>query len=101
MSYPTFTPIMKTYGFTPEPEYKFHPTRRWKFDFCFPNHMVAVEIEGGAWTNGRHTRGKGFIGDMEKYNAATELGWKILRYTPSDLGKTATYEQIVKTLTGK
>ena len=85
-------------GFVPEQEYKFHPTRKWKFDFCFPLHKVAVEIEGGAWSKGRHTRGSGFVKDMEKYNAATELGWKILRFSPNDLGKSATYDQIKSTI---
>lgn len=85
----------------PEAEHKFHPTRKWKFDFAFVHHKIAVEIEGGVWTGGRHTRGSGFVKDMEKYNAATELGWRILRYTPSDLGKSATYDQIMKTLLGK
>lgn len=63
-------------------EYRFHPKRRWRFDLAIPEHKIAIEIEGGAWSNGRHTRGKGFIKDMEKYNAATVLGWKVLRYTP-------------------
>jgi very-short-patch-repair endonuclease len=66
----------------PAIELKFHPTRRWRFDFAFPDKKIAVEIEGGAFTRGRHTRGKGFISDMQKYNAATVLGWKLLRYTP-------------------
>lgn len=66
----------------PEPEYRFHPDRKWRFDFAFIEQKLAVEIEGGAWSNGRHTRGAGFIGDMEKYNEAVVLGWKILRFTP-------------------
>lgn len=64
------------------PEYRFDPIRKWRFDYANIEHMVAIEIEGGAWTNGRHTRGNGFINDMEKYNAAIMQGWRILRYTP-------------------
>ncbi len=44
-----------------------------------------MEVEGGAWTRGRHTRGKGFIGDMDKYNQAALLGYKLLRVTPKQL----------------
>lgn len=66
-------------------EYRFHPTRRWRFDVAWPEHKVAVELEGGVWTRGRHTRGKGYCRDMEKYNAATELGWRLLRFTANDL----------------
>ena len=63
-------------------EYKFHPQRKWKYDFAHPVYKIACEIEGAVWTNGRHTRGSGFVKDMEKYNAGTVLGWQILRFTP-------------------
>lgn len=66
-------------------EYKFHPTRRWRFDFAWPAYMLAVELEGGIWSRGRHTRAQGFIADCEKYNAATELGWSVLRFTKEHL----------------
>lgn len=68
----------------PEPvqEVRFDPVRRWRFDFAWPAHKVAVEIEGGTWSNGRHSRGEGFEADCEKYNAAALLGWIVLRVTP-------------------
>jgi hypothetical protein len=66
----------------PVPEYRFCEGRRWRFDYAFPEHKIALEIEGGVWVRGRHTRGKGFLGDMEKYNRAVILGWKLLRCTP-------------------
>ena len=62
-------------------EHKFHPDRRWRFDFAWPEQKIAAEIEGGVWTRGRHTRGKGFINDCDKYNAATLLGWRVFRFT--------------------
>ncbi len=62
-------------------EYKFHPTRKWKFDFAFPEHKLAVEVEGSAFGGGRHQRQAGFEADMLKYNAAGKLGWIVLRYT--------------------
>lgn len=64
-----------------ETEFIFHPVRRWRFDFCWPALLVAVEIEGGTWTKGRHTRGAGFAGDCLKYNEAALLGWLVLRFT--------------------
>jgi very-short-patch-repair endonuclease len=60
-------------------EYVFHPKRKWRFDFYFPEHKLAVEVEGG--TNGRHQRIGGFIGDAHKYNAAAIMGILVLRYT--------------------
>ena len=65
-----------------ELEYRFHPTRKWRFDAAWPANMLALEIEGGIFSDGRHTRGSGFIKDMEKYNSATVLGWRILRVSP-------------------
>ena len=56
--------------------------RRSRFDYACLSLMVAIEVEGGVWVRGRHTRGKGFIEDMKKYNHATVLGWRVLRYTP-------------------
>jgi hypothetical protein len=66
-------------------EYKFHPDRKWRFDFAWVKEKIAVEIEGGCWIKGRHNRGTGFIGDMSKYNNAVLLGWKVLRYTPQQI----------------
>ncbi len=64
-----------------EREVQFAKPRRWRFDIAYPAHKVAVEVEGGVWSGGRHTRGKGFTGDCEKYNAAILAGWRVLRFT--------------------
>jgi len=59
------------------------PGRRFRFDFVFPANWLVAEIEGGTWSGGRHTRGKGFQEDCIKYNLALELGWRVLRFTSS------------------
>lgn len=66
----------------PEPvhEWPFHPVRKWKFDFAWPELMLALEVEGGTFRGGRHTRGMGYHNDLEKYNEATRLGWKVYRF---------------------
>ena len=69
----------------PVAELRFHPKRRWKFDFAWPEQKVALEVEGGVWVGGRHTSGAGFVKDMEKYNEATCAGWRLLRVQPKDL----------------
>ena len=65
----------------PEREYRFHPVRRWRFDFAWPEYKVAVECEGGTWSKGRHVRGLGFRQDCTKYNEAALMGWIVLRVT--------------------
>jgi very-short-patch-repair endonuclease len=77
----TFALHCKCYKLTPEREYRFHPTRRWRFDFAFPAVKVAVEVEGGTWVQGRHNRGSSIAEDTRKYNQAVILGWRVLRYT--------------------
>ena len=71
---------MKAAG-VPEPEfeYRFAPPRRWRFDLAWLDRMLAVEVEGGVWTRGRHSRGKGMVADAEKYNEAALRGWRVLR----------------------
>ena len=69
----------------PEPvmEYKFHPTRKFRFDLAYPHRKppLAIEVDGGIWTRGRHTFGTGFEDDCRKINAAQLLGWIVLRYS--------------------
>lgn len=62
-------------------EYRFDPVRRWRFDFAHPVARVAVELEGGTFSGGRHVRGKGFEDDACKYNAAAAAGWAVFRLT--------------------
>jgi hypothetical protein len=75
-------------------EYQFHPTRKWRFDYAIVEHFIAIEVEGGVWAGGRHTRGKGFINDIEKYNTATSIGWRLFRVTPQQLLTMQTIEYI-------
>lgn len=63
----------------PEREFRFHPPRQFRFDLAWPDRKLAVEVEGGTWSGGRHSRGSGMEKDMEKYNLAVIDGWKVLR----------------------
>jgi hypothetical protein len=84
----------------PVAEYRFAPPRRWLFDFAWPAQKVALEVEGGVWSKGRHTRPKGFLGDMEKYNAAAIDGWRLLRVTPEQIQSGEVYEILDKIFGG-
>lgn len=69
----------------PEPvaEYRFHPSRRFRFDWAWPEHRVALEREGATWTGGRHVSGAGYESDCVKYSEAALLGWVVIRATAS------------------
>jgi len=69
----------------PVREFRFHPTRKWRFDYAWPSRFIALEVEGGIFIQGRHSRGAGMLKDMEKYNAAALMGWRVFKTTPSKL----------------
>ncbi len=80
-------------------EARFHPTRRWRFDFAHHRLRVGIEIEGGIFARGKsgHTTGAGYKKDMEKYNEAAMLGWQVLRYMPEQRAEMVRdIERIVK-----
>lgn len=64
-----------------EREYRFAPPRKWRLDFWLPEHKIGVEVEGGVFISGGHNRGKGYEKDLEKYNTATSMGIRLLRYS--------------------
>ena len=64
-------------------EFEFSLERNWRFDVAFNKQKVAIEIDGGVWSGGRHVRPKGFLNDLEKINMAIECGWVVLRYEPN------------------
>jgi hypothetical protein len=70
---------------TPVLEHRFAAPRRWRFDFAWPAQHLALEVEGGSWTGGRHVRPAGFAADCEKYAHAVLLGWRVIRVTSDQL----------------
>ena len=83
-----------------EQEFKFHPKRKWRADFHLVEKMILVEVEGGIWSGGRHTRGKGYLGDMEKYNAATVMGYRVIRFSTEQVKSGLAIQQIEGVIKG-
>lgn len=82
----------------PEREYKFHPKRKWLFDFCYPDLMLAIEVEGGTRKGGRHSRHDGYTKDCEKYNEALILGYRVIRVTSDHVYNGAAIDWIRRAL---
>jgi very-short-patch-repair endonuclease len=68
-------------------QWKFHPKRAWRFDFAYPDPEIklAIEVDGGTWINGGHSRGAGIERDCEKLAAAVILGWRVMRATTNQV----------------
>jgi very-short-patch-repair endonuclease len=71
----------------PLPEYHFAASRgrAWRFDWCWPDAKLAIEIDGGGFVRGRHHRAAGFAEDCLKLNTAIVEGWRVLRATPQQV----------------
>lgn len=78
----------------PVTEHRFHPTRRWRFDYAWPEKMVAVEVQGGIWTRGAHSRGVGLTRDYAKLNEAQAMGWIVLQVVPAQLASPDTVDLV-------
>ena len=68
-------------GPTLTPEYRFHAERNWRADYCHEPSRTLIELEGGTWAGGRHTRGAGYAEDCRKYLAAVVMGYAVVRLT--------------------
>jgi very-short-patch-repair endonuclease len=97
----TFSFHCKAHNLSPAREYRFHPTRRWKFDFCFPEARLAVEVEGGTrYGKSRHSQGAGFEADCNKYNQAARMGWVVLRYSTAMVLRGDAINEVLEILGG-
>lgn len=75
----------------PIPEYAFARVlgRKFRADYAYPAARLAIEVEGGVWSGGKHGRGSGILKDIEKGNTYAVLGWRLLRCTPDQLATPA------------
>ncbi|MCU4628282.1 endonuclease domain-containing protein [Acinetobacter variabilis] len=87
---------LKTLKIKFEQEFYFHPERKWRADFHLIDKKILVEVEGGIWSGGRHTRGKGYLRDLEKYNAATMMGFQVIRFSTDQVKSGHAIQQLEK-----
>lgn len=79
-------------------EHRFHPVRRWRFDYAWPAYRVAIEIDGASGSYGRHSRPGGMRADHEKLNTAAVMGWRVLRVLRGEEIRLSTLELLVAAL---
>jgi len=90
--------IFKVLNLEPVKEYKFHSSRKWRFDYAFIDQRVAVEYEGIFSTKSRHLNLTGYMKDCEKYSEAAILGWRIIRITAQMLRNGMAFDLIRRVL---
>ena len=83
----------------PERERCVIPGRKFRHDLAWPAHNLLVEIQGGTWIQGRHSRGAGMESDCEKQALALLLGWRTLAVTGSQVRSGAALEWLRSLLT--
>lgn len=66
------------------PEFRFCAHRKWRFDY-YIGRNEAIEIEGGIFSRGRHTRGVGYQKDLEKYRTAAAMGYRVFRFSTQEV----------------
>ena len=69
----------------PQRNWKFHQTRKFEIDFCWPKVRIGCEINGGIWVGGAHARPLNILRDMEKQNLLLDLHWRVWHYTPKEV----------------
>jgi hypothetical protein len=82
----------------PVHEYRFHPERKWRFDYLFDG-WLALEVQGGIWTAGRHVRGAALVKEHEKLNEAVCRGYSVLFCTPQEIEDGSIFPVIRRALT--
>lgn len=102
--YPNLLVIFAERGiYPPVREYPFAaPDRRFRFDYAWPTAgKVALEVDGGVWRKGggAHSHPSNILRDIEKHNAATLLGWRVIRATPDRLAEAV--DQVAMLLAGE
>lgn len=92
----TFDVLCKALGLPLSvPEYRFAPPRRWRFDYAWVDEKVALEVQGGLFVAGRHSRGAALLKEHEKLNTAAAMGWRVIYCTPKQFrdGEALTWVQ--------
>ena len=85
----------------PEREAAVIPGRKFRFDFCFTEQRLLIEVNGGTYTKGAHSTGRGIARDYEKCNLATLAGWRVLSFDGKSVKSGEAVEVVRRALGGE
>lgn len=81
-----------------ERQFRITPERKFMADFYFVLGRLVVEVDGGGFVNGRHSRGTGVEKDAEKSAYIARMPARLMRVTPTQVRKGLAVEWILKAL---
>jgi len=85
----------------PEREAAVIPGRKFRFDFCFREARLLIEINGGTFTKGGHSSGLGLRRDYEKLRLAQDHGWKVYPFDAQAVRSGEAVEVVRRALGGE
>lgn len=97
----TFDSLCEAHGLpVPVQEYRFAEPRKWRFDYLWDG-WLALEVQGGLFTAGRHVQGAALLEEHEKLNEAVIRGYSVLFCTPADIKTGAAFALVKRALEAK
>lgn len=96
-----FAALLDEWGFDRyEREYRFSPSRRFRFDFAWPHLKLAAELHGGLYRYlPSHASARRIERGYDKLNEAQLHGWIVLQFSSGQLsrrGVDAVQEMLVR-----
>ena len=82
-------------------EFRAIPGRKFRFDFCFREARLLIEINGGTYNGGSHGRGVGINRDYEKHNLAVINNWRVLSFDTKQVKSGAALQVTEQILTNQ
>ena len=66
-------------------QHKYAPGRRLRADFALRLQGLLTEVMGGVYNRRAYGSVTGVLADIDRLNAATMAGWRMLRFTPDQV----------------
>lgn len=98
-----FDALCQSHGLpVPVAEYEFalEIGRKWRFDYLFDG-WLALEKQGGLFSDGRHVNPTALLKEYEKLNWATILGYSVLFCTPDQIEDGSIFALVKKALAAR
>ena len=80
----------------PERQYLIVEDKAWRLDFAWPQFMLAIEVDGGNWIRGSHTRASDYV----RRRAIVGHNWRCYSYHTDELASAEGLREVVAEIVG-